>query len=110
MHHRNATSTACLEACLRCYQTCLDTAMTHCLETGGKHIEAKHFRLMMACSEICRSSSHLMLINSDHAKDLCKVCAKICDDCAADCEKLGDMKDCAAACRSCADACRKMAG
>ena len=83
--------------------------MTHCLETGGKHTEPKHFRLMMACSEVCRTSAHLMLINSPHAKHLCKECAEICDECAADCAKLGDMKDCVEACRRCAVGLRKMA-
>lgn len=110
MHHRSPVTTACIEACTSCYQTCMDSAMTHCLEAGGKHVEAKHFRLMMACAEICRSSAHLMLINSDHARALCKVCADICDQCAADCIKMGDMKNCADACKRCADACRKMAG
>ena len=81
----------------------------HCLETGGKHIEPKHFRLMTACAEICRTAAHFMLMNSEHAQHLCKECAEICDQCAADCEKLGDMKDCVEACRRCAEACRKMA-
>jgi hypothetical protein len=109
MHHRSETTTSCIEACLHCYQSCLDTAMTHCLETGGKYTEPKHFRLMMACAEVCRTSAHLMLINSPHAKHLCKECAEICDECAADCENIGDMKDCVEACRRCADGVRKMA-
>ncbi len=41
---------ACIDECLRCYQMCLGTAMTHCLESGGKHVEPKHIRLMMACA------------------------------------------------------------
>ena len=105
---RELNATTCIEACLRCYRTCLGMAMTHCLETGGKHIEPRHFRLMMACAEICRTSAHFMLMKSEHAKHLCKECAEICDQCAADCEKLGDMKDCVEACRRCADECRKM--
>jgi hypothetical protein len=46
----------CIEICLSSYKTCLSTAMNHCLETGGKHVEPAHFRLMMACAEICRTS------------------------------------------------------
>src|SRR5206468_10759424 len=45
----------CIETCLSCYRTCLGTAMNLCLETGGKHVEPAHFRLMMACAEICRT-------------------------------------------------------
>ena len=109
IRHHDQNTTTCIEECLRCYQSCFGMAMTHCLETGGKHIEPKHFRLMTACAEICRTAAHFMLMNSEHAKHLCKECAEICDQCAADCEKLGDMKDCVEACRRCAEACRKMA-
>ena len=79
----------CIDNCLRCYQTCLGMAMTHCLETGGKHTEPAHFRLMMACAEICRTSAHFMLLNSPHHKHVCKECAEICTECAKDCERVG---------------------
>jgi hypothetical protein len=29
----------CIQTCLSCYRMCLGTAMNHCLETGGKHVE-----------------------------------------------------------------------
>jgi hypothetical protein len=48
-------------------------------------------RLMTACAEICRTAAHFMLMNSEHAKHLCKECAEIFDQCEADCERLGDM-------------------
>ncbi len=48
----------CVEACLKCYSVCLHAAMNHCLETGGEHTEPEHFRLMMACAEMCRTSAH----------------------------------------------------
>ena len=48
---------SCIEACQRCAATCLQTAMHHCLEVGGKHTEPQHFRLMMACVEVCRTSA-----------------------------------------------------
>ena len=35
---------ACIDACNHCYRTCLQMAMTHCLESGGKHVEADHLR------------------------------------------------------------------
>jgi hypothetical protein len=99
----------CIDACLFCYQTCLGTAMNHCLEAGGKHVEPPHFRLMMACAEICRTSAHFMLINTPHHKHTCKECAEICTECADDCERIGDMDDCVTACRQCAELCAAMA-
>src|SRR5258705_1414231 len=66
----------CSETSLSCNKTCLSTAMNHCLETGGKHVEPAHFRLMMACAEMCRTSAHFMLINTPHHKHTCKECAK----------------------------------
>ncbi len=67
MKHMSKDMQACIDECLRCYQTCLGTAMTPCLETGGKHVEPKPFRLMMACSEICRTAAHFMLLNTSAA-------------------------------------------
>lgn len=109
MDHYDRNTKTCIEECLRCYQACFGMAMNHCLETGGKHVEPKHFRLMSACAEICRAAAHFLLMNSEHAKHLCNECAEICDQCAQDCEKFGDMKECVEACRRCAEACRKMA-
>lgn len=99
---------ACVDACLACYSTCISTAMSHCLEKGGQHTEPDHFRLMMACAEICRTSAHFMLIGTPHHKHTCRECAEICEECAADCERVGDMEECVKACRACADRCLKM--
>lgn len=100
---------ACIEACLDCYKTCLSTATHHCLETGGRHTEPQHFRLMLACAEMCRASAHLMLTGSSAHRHSCSACAEICEACAADCERVGDMDACVEACRTCARQCREMA-
>ena len=99
----------CIETCLSCYRVCLGTAMTHCLETGGKHTEPAHFRLMMACAEICRTSAHFMLIGTPHHKHTCKECAEICAECADDCARIGGMDGCVKICRACAASCKEMA-
>lgn len=93
---------ACIDECLRCYQICLGSAMTHALETGGKHTDPKHFRFMMACAELCRAAAHFMLLNSPHHAHVCEECA----ECARDCD---DMDDCVTACKRCAESCRAMA-
>ncbi|ASY62246.1 Ferredoxin [Sinorhizobium sojae CCBAU 05684] len=99
----------CIDRCLACYSACLSTAMGHCLETGGKHTEPAHFRLMMACAEICRTAAHFMLVGTRHHRHVCAECAEICAECATDCERIGEMQDCVEACRRCAESCRLMA-
>jgi hypothetical protein len=100
----------CIDECLHCYRTCMQTAMNHCLETGGPHVEPEHFRLMMNCAEICRTSADFMLSSSPLHARICSACAEVCDACADSCEQIGDMDECVQACRSCAQSCHQMAG
>lgn len=109
MHHLDKAMQDCIAACLKCYATCHGTSMGHCLEAGGDHTKPKHFRLMVACAEVCRSAAHVMLTGSEQHKKVCAACAEICDACAKDCERIGDMQACVEACRHCAEHCRKMA-
>ena len=109
MHHTSKDMQKCIDECLKCYQACLGTATNQCLETGGKHVEPKHLRLMLACAEICRTCAHLLLMNSDHAKHVCAECVDICEACAKSCEAIGGMQPCVDACRKCAESCRKLA-
>jgi hypothetical protein len=109
MHLVNDEMKSCIAECLRCYQMCLSTAVGHCLQIGGQHTEPRHFTLMMACAEICRTSAHFMLLGSELHKLTCRECAEICKQCAADCERVGEMRECVDACRRCAESCQKMA-
>ena len=107
-HRPSPEMQKCIDECLRCYSVCLGMAMSHCLETGGEHVAPPHFRLMMACAEICRTAAHFMLIGTKHHKHTCAECAEICEECARDCERLDGMQECVEACRRCAESCRKM--
>ncbi len=109
MHQPDAAMQACIDECLRCYQSCLGTSTSHCLELGGKHATPGHIQLMLACAEICRASAQVMIIGSRHHKHLCAECADICEDCANECERIGYMDHCVQVCRSCAESCKKMA-
>ena len=109
MHDISQEMQNCVDECLRCHSTCLSMAMNHCLEKGGQHVEPTHFRLMMACAEICQTSANFMLMGSDLHKRTCAVCAEVCEECARSCEQVGDMQECVDACRRCAESCRKMA-
>jgi hypothetical protein len=109
MSHKNPGMQSCIDECLRCYQTCLGMASNHCLPAGGKHVEPGHFRLMLACAEMCRTSAHFMLIGTPEHKHTCRACAEVCEACARSCEQVGDMDECVRQCRACAESCRRMA-
>lgn len=108
-HHEMSKSLDnCIQACLDCARICFQTAMNHCLEMGGKHVEPAHFRLMINCAEICRTAASFMLSNSALHASVCGVCSEICKACADDCKKVGDMDNCVAACERCAAECAAM--
>lgn len=100
---------SCIDACSHCHQICLQTAMNHCLTTGGKHMEPEHFRLMMDCAAICQTSANFQLGGSSFSQQLCGVCADVCEACAKSCEAVGGMDECVTACRRCAKSCHSMA-
>jgi hypothetical protein len=104
----SADMRACVDLCTTCSSTCFNEAMNHCLEAGEDHLEPKHFRLMMACAEICRSSATVMLTGVPQHVFVCNACAEMCRACADSCEKVGDMQDCVAICRKCAESCEQM--
>ena len=109
MHPMDEEMRRCVEACLDCHRVCATMASQHCLDVGGRHVEPRHFRLMLACAEICRTSAHFMLIGSDLHRHTCAACAEVCAACAASCEAVGEMQECVEVCRACAESCRRMA-
>jgi hypothetical protein len=99
----------CIDDCMHCYQACLQTAMEHCLQMGGPHVEPEHFRLMTSCAEICRTAAHFMLSGTQSHAYVCASCTEICTACGDSCEQIGGMDDCVQACRACAQSCHQMA-
>jgi hypothetical protein len=101
----------CIDECLNCYSTCLQTVQ-HCLELGGKHAEVSHIRVLNDCAEICQTSADFMLRGSALHGRVCAVCAEVCRECERECRRMGDdetMRECADACRRCAESCERMA-
>jgi hypothetical protein len=101
----------CIDRCQRCQEVCLET-ITHCLAMGGRHAEASHLRMLMACAELCDTSARLMLLGSEHHVDACAACTKACLACAKHCDAFIDdevMQHCADECFRCAESCRQMA-
>ncbi|MDB5202335.1 MAG: four-helix bundle copper-binding protein [Ferruginibacter sp.] len=96
----------CIEACLRCAAIC-----NHCAANAAKEnhdgMMAKCIQLSMECSAICYAAAQLMSLGSDRIKDICKLCAEMCDACAAECSSHENehCQECAEACTKCADEC-----
>lgn len=99
----------CIENCRECSTTCYSTAVNHCLQVGGKHVEPEHFRLMLECAKICETCAHLQISGSRFVAQMCNLCAQVCEACAEDCARIGDMDECVEACRRCTASCRAMA-
>ena len=117
VHHSGHTAITsamrqCIEECLSCHSTCLDTAR-QCFEMGGQHAAAKHMTLLLDCAEICQTSANFMLRHSEQHARTCGLCAEICRACEDSCRSFrGDqvMQSAAEACRRCAESCERMAG
>lgn len=98
----------CIDACLNCAAVCQHCASMD-LKESGSHM--KHCaQLDMECAAACYAAAQLMSLGSEHAKEMCRLCAKICIACAEECEKHDDehCRECAAACRKCAAECGNM--
>ena len=102
----------CIEACLDCYDVCLQTE-AHCLREGGRSAEVRHMKMLADCSRICQLAAEFMLRSSRFHAELCRLCGDICRLCAEDCRRFSKdeaMRECADVCDDCAEACRAIAG
>jgi hypothetical protein len=72
---------------------------------------ARCIQLDMECAALCYAAAQLMSMGSDKAKELCQLCADLCEACGAECgkHKTEHCQECAQACKQCAEECRKMA-
>ena len=62
-------------------------------------------RLDHDCAAICLLAMEAMAGGSEFAKQICKLCAEICNTCAVECEKHSHIEHC----KKCAEVCRKFA-
>jgi hypothetical protein len=100
----------CIDACLRCAAICNNCASS-CTEEEDVKMMAKCIQLDMQCAAICYAAAQLMSLGSDKAKELCRICADLCEACGAECAKHTHMEhcqECAEACKACAAECKKM--
>lgn len=94
----------CIEACIECATICNHCAIS-CVEEGDVQHLTQCIRLDLECAVITRVSAELMSLGSRYAKEICRLCAIVCNDCAKECEKHTGMEHC----KECADTCRACA-
>lgn len=93
---------SCVKACMDCANQCA-ACMKHCKENKMEDSAVQ--------SEICHHACLLcaLAVQSKNGQSWasCELCEKVCNDCAAMCEKSPHeiMKKTAEACRACAKAC-----
>jgi len=101
---------ACIDACNECAVACNHCASA-CLKEDDVKMMAGCIALDMDCAAICQLAVAVMARDSQFAREVCALCATICDACGKECAKhdMDHCQRCAKACRACAEACRQMA-
>ena len=106
VHHlmyASKMTSSCADACIAEARAAEAMDMTQCI------------RLCLDCSDICEATSRLGLRRTGDdqpmLRELLEVCARMCEQCAAECERHDHdhCKLCAQICRECAADCRKAA-
>ena len=96
----------CIEACLRCAAVCNHCAAS-CAKDEKANMMGRCIQLNMECAAICYAAAELMSVGSDKIKEICSLCAIMCDACAEECNKHENAhcRECAEICTKCADEC-----
>ena len=108
---QNQKYQSCIDACNRCAES-REFCATSCLRERDVKMLERCIQLNRKCASICYSASQIMSMDGEHTKQICNVCADICDARAEGCEKHKQMnhcQQCAQACTTCSEECRKMA-
>ena len=104
-HDLDRSAKDCIAACNDCATECYQL-FAHMV---GKKSANDCPACCIECAAICRLCADAIARHSPFAKDLRKLCAKICDWCAKECDAhdMKECKRCAESCRRGAEACRK---
>ena len=95
--------------CAKMCRSCVDS----CLAEGLDMVQC--IRLCVDCADICDAASNIGLrqtgMNNQVLREMLELCARACDECAAECGKHDHehCKLCAQMCRECAADCRRAA-
>lgn len=105
VHSRHA---ACITICQLCADSCGQLAQAFQPErTGG---ERRWRQLVRDCAALCRLTAVVLARHSRYWVQACRLCAEVCEDCAAACASLTTPygETCEQACRRCARECRAL--
>lgn len=98
----------CIDVCRQCQSLCLAYATGHCLEQGGRHTEPEHLRTMLVCAWSCGLAADVMSTGATLHRQVCALCADVCDACITSCHDLDGMQACIDACTRCKERCEAM--
>ncbi|HVD96596.1 MAG TPA: four-helix bundle copper-binding protein [Cytophagaceae bacterium] len=101
---------SCISICLECATHCAQAAFEGLKESEIKML-SRCIQLQRECAEMCLSTVRILNQGSEHARDVCVVCADYCNRCAIESEKHTDLnycKICADMCRKCAEECNRI--
>ncbi|OCA85093.1 four-helix bundle copper-binding protein [Pseudobacillus wudalianchiensis] len=100
----------CIKACIECMEAC-NHCYDSCLKEEDVSMMAGCIRLDRECADICALAIKSMQSNSPFAKQICQLCADICEACGNECKKHehDHCQKCAEACFRCAEECHKLA-
>jgi Cys-rich four helix bundle protein (predicted Tat secretion target) len=91
-----------------------ETCMEHCIRSlsSGSQMMAECAKTVQQMLVLCRAMASLAAMGSPHAKELAKLCAAVCAECKAVCEKHAghhdECKNCAESCAACEEACKAL--
>src|SRR5690606_16214280 len=76
----------CFKACLECLEAC-NNCFDACLQEHDVKMMAECIRLDRECADACSHAIQAMTRNSPFAKEICELCALICETCGEECAK-----------------------
>ena len=100
--------------CAKMCASCADASLAEGMGPNAMDM-TQCIRLCLDCSDICEATARLGLRQTGDdqpmLRELLELCARMCDACAAECERhaMEHCKLCAQICRECAEDCRKAA-
>ena len=101
------TATSALLSCAMACENCASA----CLREPDVAMMAECIRLDRDCADVCVLTARWLARESDSARELLQMCAKVCKACAAECaqHKAAHCQECAQACTHCAEECLRLA-
>ena len=100
---------SCIDMCSKCVQLCQE-CINLCLQESNVRDRMYCIKTLQDCAEICSTAVCFMSRGSGHIREICTVCAAVCESCAKECGMFNDdhCQACSDACKQCASECRHM--